>query len=214
MAARAYTWGKSLGATVAYGVVMDGTPRAPSTYTGRFGIPAFGVHGHVCVLRLPVPSAPLPEDPACETDFAAVSSRFPLLSPPRFAPLDGIPTERSLQPPVSLVLPDGCACGLLEDTRRAKRLLLDDGTEMQSAHLSRFAYADPIAGATLLRQALARCARHLAPPALFVSVPAVDTAAFLRLLGDIPNVVQAPATIYASSLPNSDAPWNLSTAEI
>ena len=103
---------------------------------------------------------------------------------------------------------------MLEDTRRAKRLLLDDGGELVSAHLSKFAYADVGAGTVLLRRALARCGQSGQAPALFVSVPEVDTTAFVRLLGDVPEVVQAPATIYAVGLPVSGASWNLSTAEI
>ena len=214
LAARAYSWGRGSGASAAYGVVMDGTPRAPSTYSGRFGIPAFGVAGRVCVLRLPIPATGVEEDAACESDAGTLESRYQALSTGRFAPLGGGAEWRSSRAPVFLVTPDRCACGVLEDTRRAKRLLLDDGGEMVSAHLSKFAYADVRAGVWLLRQALARCGPRTPAPALFVSVPGIDTAAFVRLLGDIPGIVQAPATIYAAGLTPSGEPWNLSTAEI
>jgi len=66
-----------------------------------------------------------------------------------YASLDGNPAERSETSPLWLLEPDGSACGRLEDTRRAKRLIADDGVEMRSAHLSCFAYQDPRAGAVL-----------------------------------------------------------------
>ena len=214
LAARAHAWARAGGAVAAYGVVMDGTPRSPATYSGRFGIPAFGVAGKVCVLRLPVPVTGPPEADSCEADAGTVERCYRALSAGRFAPLGGGAEGRSARAATYLTASDGGACGVLEDTRRAKRLLLDDGGELVSAHFSKFAYADVGAGAALLRGALARCGQTKQAPALFVSVPEVDTEAFVRLLGDVPDVVQAPATIYAVGLPVSGASWNLSTAEI
>ena len=214
LAAKAYSWGRGSGATTAYGVVMDGTPRSPSTYSGRFGIPAFGVVGHVCVLRLPIPANGGEEDAAYEARIETLENRYQVLSVGRFAPLGGGAEWRSSCEPMFLVTPDGCACGVLEDTRRAKRLLLDEGGEMISAHLSKFAYSDVRAGVLILRQALARCRQRTLAPALFVSVPEIDTAAFVRLLGDVPDIIQAPATVFGAGFAASHEPWNLSTAEI
>ena len=214
LAAEAYSWGRGHGVAAAYGVVMDGTPRSPSTYSGRFGIPAFGRIGHVCVLRLPVPTNSEEEDAAYESDGETLETRYRALSARRFAPLGGGAQWRSSRAPIFLVIPNGCACGVLEDTRQAKRLLLDDGGEMISAHLSKFAYADVPAGVSLLRQALALCGQRTLAPALFVSVPGIDAAEFVRLLGDLPEVVEAPATIYGAGFALSDEPWNISTAEI
>src|SRR5262249_11759480 len=42
-----------------------------------------------------------------------------------------------------LVTSEGQACGLFEDTRRGKRLIADDGSQLISAHLSYFAFATP-----------------------------------------------------------------------
>ncbi len=214
LAAKAYAWGRERGAAAAYGVVMDGTPRSPSTYSGRFGIPAFGVISHVRVLRLSIPANDRDGDLAREVDAETVEDQYRALSAGRFAPLGGDPRWRSGRAPVFLLTPDGCACGTLEDTRCAKRLLLDDGGEMVSAHLSKFAYADVRAGVLLLHQALAVCRRQAVAPALFVSVPAIDSAEFVRLLGDVPEIVQAPATIYGAGFAVSGDPWNINTAEI
>lgn len=214
LSARAFVWGREQGAAAAYGVVMDGTPRSPSTYSGRFGIPAFAVTGHVGILRLPVPSFAAGEEEdvaAGDDDMDELHAR---LSTGRHTPLGGEAAERSERPAFPLVHPQERACGVLEDTRRAKRLLLDDGGEMVSAHLSKFAYADPMSGASLLRQALEHCARGKLAPALFVSVPEVDAATFTGFLKDLPGIVHAPATIYAAGFPADAAPWNLNTAEI
>ena len=216
LSAAAFAWGRQQGAVAAYGVVMDGTPRAPSTYSGRFGIPAFAVAGHVCVLRLPVPPASGgDEEPhPTTTSVAGVDEEYNRLGTGRYTPSGGCPAERSEMPAWPMVDGPQRACGILEDTRRAKRLLLDDGSEMVSAHLSKFAYADPAAGASLVRRALDLCARRNLAPALFVSVPAVDAGTFAGLLKDVPGIVHAPATIYAAGLRAGTAAWNLNTAEI
>ena len=113
--------------------------------------------------------------------------------------------------PTWLVDRDGRACGLFEDTRRAKRLIADDGTELRSAHLSYFAYSDAAMGADLLRSALALAGRR-GFPALFVAIAETDTAALQSALADV-TVITAPATVYAMGLP-ADGLWNINTAEI
>jgi hypothetical protein len=106
---------------------------------------------------------------------------------------------------------DRRACGRLEDTRRAKRLIADDGAEMISAHLSCFAYADPCAGAILLQEALRRAA-ELGFPALFVAVAPSDATPLCQAVR-ANDVVTAPATIYGTGLEPGPL-WNINTAEI
>lgn len=103
------------------------------------------------------------------------------------------------------------ACGRLEDTRRAKRLIADDGQEMSSAHISCFAYRDP-ASAVELAQAARAQAAGLEFPALFVAAPPADAEAIRRGLGST-EVVAAPATIYGTGL-EAGRLWNINTAEI
>jgi len=132
------------------------------------------------------------------------------LSVGRYASPGGNPAERSETEPLWLMEPNGQACGRLEDTRRAKRLIADDGVEMRSAHLSCFACQDLRSGVQLLRVAL----RHAASrgfPALFVAVAASDAENFSQPLGGA-GVVPSPATIYGTGL--EPGVWNINTAEI
>jgi hypothetical protein len=196
----------------AFAVVMDGTRATPTAYTGRLNIPAFTALGHILVLRIPTESASSPigienfggEDKAGQECYRRLSTG-------RYASVGGTPAERSQTVPVWMVHPDGSACGHLEDTTRAKRLIADDGSEMLSAHLSFFACATPGAGAELIRAALHRANRS-GFPALFVSVPAREGQALHAALA-VPGTVAAPATVYGAGLaPGFD--WMINTAEI
>jgi hypothetical protein len=192
-------------ADLGFGVVMDGTPVLPSRYTGRAGVPFFPPAGALMVYRLPCgPDAePMPDLSAPEESVRAC---FRALGAGRLACPPGRPAERSLAAPEWLLLPDGSACGCLEDTRRAKRLIADDGTEMISAHLSCFAYRDTASATRLLHAARARAAAR-GFPALFAAVPACDTLDVLPA-----DAVHAPATVFGDCFPS--ALWLISTSEI
>jgi hypothetical protein len=198
-------------AEAAFSVVMDGTSVTPTRYTGRLGIPLFAELGKIMVLRLPTSGiqADLGED--WMTTEEGGSACYLRLSVGRYASPGGNPAERSEMEPLWLMEPNGQACGRLEDTRRAKRLIDDDGVEMRSAHLSCFAYQNLRAGVKLLRSAL----RHAAGrglPALFVAVAAPEAENFSQPLEGM-GVVLAPATIYGSGLEPGPI-WNINTAEI
>jgi hypothetical protein len=195
----------------AFGVVMDGTPVTPLRYTGRLGLPAFQELGKILVLRLPTNGLPTETDGCLATSAEQGTDCYLRLSTGQYVCLGGDPAERSETEPLWLREPGGRACGRLEDTYRAKRLIADDGTEMRSAHLSCFAFADVDAGAELVRAAI-RLAGSRGFPALFVAVAAVDAAAFCQALGQ-PEVVTAPATVYGAGLEPADS-WNINTAEI
>jgi hypothetical protein len=192
-----------------YGVVMDGTPTTPEAYVGRLGIPAFEVVGKITVLQLKSPLGQAGEcSPVNAADGLAAHRR---LSRGAWTCIDGRPEERSEMKPRWLLLPDGSACGRLEDTLRAKRLFTDAGEEMRSAHLSCFAFEQPAAGAALLRSAL-RHAGALGFPAMFVAVPSPQADALRHAFDDAPLAV-ASATIYGARLPAGDL-WSINTAEI
>jgi hypothetical protein len=197
--------------TSSFAVVMDGTPVTPERYTGRLGIPSFEVLGKVMVLRLSTMGSHAMQDKEQRTSEETGTARYLQLSAGRYASPGGNPAERSEMDPLWLLAPDGEACGRLEDTRRGKRLISDDGTEMQSAHMSCFAYQDVSAGVAILRVALGfAAARGL--PALFVAVAAAEAEDFRRLLEGTDPVL-APATIYGTGLEPGPL-WNINTAEI
>ncbi len=193
-----------------FAVVMDGSRSVPSDYSGRAGIPAFTVVGKTMIMRFACDQRECPDDSFVSTE-AQVRACYRRLSRGRYASVIGNPAERSLLTPIWLVTPDGSACGCLEDTRWAKRLVANDGLEIMSAHLSAFAFRDAGDGAALIRAACAQAAL-LNYPALFVAVAQADAQALHAALGDI-NVVYAPATIYAHGFSPGPA-WNIHSSEI
>jgi hypothetical protein len=205
-------------AQAAFAVVMDGTPVTPTRYTGRLGIPLFSELAKILVLRLPTSGIQVDRNDGWLTTGKRGGDCYLRLSAGRYACPGGNPAQRSEMEPLWLMEPGAQACGRLEDTRRAKRLIADDGVEMRSAHLSCFAYRDASAGVELLRVALCHAARR-GLPALFLAVAASEAQDFCPALGrglqTTPqrSAVLAPATIYGAGL-ESGPVWNINTAEI
>jgi hypothetical protein len=198
-------------ADAAFGVVMDGTRVTPERYTGRLGIPPFRELGKVTVLRLSTASDGGSPDVRFVTTAGPAVACYRRLSAGRYASPGGDPAERSEIAPVWLTHSDGSACGRLEDTRRAKRLIADDGTEMRSAHLSAFAFGDLRAGVELLREAIRR-AGSLGSPALFVAVSLAEAEGIRAALPGV-EAVAAPATVFGAGLEPFPL-WNINTTEI
>lgn len=198
-------------ARAAFSVVMDGTPVTPQRYTGRLGIPLFQEIGKIAVLRLQTGQRPTDPDLCGTTSAESGDACYRRLSASRYACPGGAPAERSETEPLWLMTADGRACGRLEDTLRAKRLIADNGEEMRSAHMSCFGYQDPRAGAQLLHVA-SRFAADRGFPALFVAVAAPEAEAFCLALSDV-EVVVAPATVFGAGLEPGPL-WNINTAEI
>jgi len=193
----------------AYSVVMDGTRRTPQRYTGRAGVPEFNVVGQLSILRLrtrPVAGTNPPTEVCSPSDVEELQRRW---TPNHCVPLAGVPAHRSQMEPVGLRSVNGSAAGILEDTRRGKRLIDQSGQEMISAHLSRFSYQTIQDGVRLLADALDR-AGQLGFPAMFTSVPSEDAPAVLK---SIPGTVLAPATIYACGF-GERSTWRVDTSEI
>src|SRR5206468_11190924 len=101
---------------VGFCVVMDGTAATPDAYTGRAGIPAAAAVGRLRVLRIPC-EAPEAEDRRFWMHGEVAFARYRDMSRGRYACAGGDPAERSEMRPTWLMLPDGSACGRLEDTR-------------------------------------------------------------------------------------------------
>ena len=196
--------------TAAYGIVMDGTRISPGSYTGRVGIPEFLVIGKVCVLRFDT-KVDFDRGQVQITSAECGEKCYRALSIGRYMTADGTPEVRSEMGPLWLVHGDGAACGRLEDTRRAKRLIDRDGIEMMSAHLAYFAWRTAGAAAELIHAARSEAAKR-GMPALFVAVADVDLMQLESALGDIDKIV-APATVYGAGLPKGHA-WNINSSEI
>lgn len=179
-----------------YGIVMNGTGRRPTDYTGRLEIPAFQELAQIVVLRISAGEAT-----AAPAIAMAHSSQRPACV------LTGGRHElRSLMTPLRIA-----DAAWLEDTRRGKRLWTDAGTEMLSAHLSGFHFNDPVHGADIIRQAL-HAAQGSGLPALFAAVPQSMVTSLLAEMHGM-QVLLAPATIYGHGLePGHD--WWVDTAEI
>jgi hypothetical protein len=194
-----------------FGVVMDGTARTPEDYTGRCGIPVFRDLGQLVVFRISVSDACAKFNPGCfQTAPEAGLACYRSLSLGRYACPAGQAEQRSQINPVWLTSPDGSACGMLEDTRKAKRLITGDGSELLSAHLSCFAYITVAMAAELIRVALRQVA-GLGFPALFVAVVESDAQELREALHPL-EVLAAPATVYGTGLMAGS--WNINSSEI
>jgi hypothetical protein len=194
-----------------YCVVMDGTGRLPTDYTGRLGIPPFERLGEIMIMRLS-PHETLPNETTVNVVSAAEAEQYvPCLRSAGVAAVGGQRSRRSRMTPLGLVESSGQACGILEDTRRGKSLYLESGEELLSAHLSNWTWANPQAGSNVLKQAVATGIQN-GFPALFAAVPKRHYPQFVPLLR--PLVIQeAPATIFGAGFsPAQD--WWIDTAEI
>jgi len=192
-----------------YCVVMKGTGRLPTDYTGRLGIPGFEQAGEIMILRVSGGGGSSNGARIVEGDeFREIQGALPLSG---FRPVTGRSELRSAMAPVYLAAPDDAACAVLEDTRLGKRLMLGSGGELLSAHLSDFRYRTPESAAGVIHHAVALAAGQ-GIPAVFLGIPAGRAAGLGRYLSDM-TVTEAPATVHAHGFP-IDGEWWIDTAEI
>lgn len=196
------------GCTRCYCVVMGGTGKLPTDYTGRLGVPRFELLGEIVILRVEGAETGGACRPVSASSFEELSAMLPRHG---YSACGAERTLRSVIEPVHLVTPQGDACGIIEDTRKGKQLSREDGGELLSAHLSGLAFASEEAGALLLQDA-SYLARQAGLPALFAAVPASKAAELLACLGSH-RVTVAPAGIYGHEL-EIGHDWWIDTAEI
>lgn len=190
-------------------VVMEGTGRLPTDYTGRIGVPGFERLGEIMILRLSSAGETAAQGRSVDkAEFNEVNRGIPT---PGIRPASGVSKLRSVMVPEFLLSLDGDACGVLEDTRKGKRLFLDSGEEMPSAHLSDFRFRSVYSAARLLEYAV-KIAKGRGIPAVFVAVPASQSPALLPALSHL-EVTTAPAMIYGHDI-EADADWWINTAEV
>ena len=192
----------------AYGVVMDGTGRIPPNYTGRLSIPEFTQIAQLSILQ--ITTAHQPAESPTELPFIDWMHLHKSLPQRGVSSTGGTPALRSKMPPAHLGTHR--ACGYLEDTRLAKRLLISPGKELHAAHLSQLAFEEIPDAALLLRQAINRCAA-LGIPTLFTATPPSIAPALINALSGI-QVQIAQATIFGCGFGDISADWWLDTSEI
>lgn len=208
LAQHAAAWGSER-TDAAFSIVMGGTAVTPDAYTGRAGLPRLSRLTNLAVIRTPVPQM---RGGQLSTDGRVSSaSAFRALSAGRYATPAETPLMRSSVTPQGVDLENGAASGFVEDTREAKRLIVEGGEELVSAHLSNFAFRSIADGAQLVRGALA-CAARMQYPALFFAVHESEAEPILRQL-NIAGTTVASATVYGFGM-TAGAAWNVNTSEI
>lgn len=193
-----------------YSVVMAGTSSEPEAYTGRIGIPGFAAVAEIAILRFLIASSLPPSRVvnASPDEFSRTQER---LRAAGVQPALGAPLLRSMIDVQQFCHVNETACGLLEDTRRGKRLIQSSGEEINSAHLSRFSWSDQTAAVELLKYALNR-SLELGFPAMFCSMPSSAWAQLKPLLHALESQ-QTSATVYGYHVPDS-RDWWIDTSEI
>lgn len=194
----------------AYGVVMDGTKKLPNAYTGRLGVPQFNELGKLSILR--VDASQNRSEELLTLPLNEWKSIHQLLSRYGVLPEKGDSTLRSNLPVEYLTSANGLACGCLEDTTLAKRLILSSGKEMRTAHLSRFTYEDADSAAQLLRAVSNRCS-ELGYSAFFTSIPSSLEKEILSIR-DLPETTLAPATVFGCGDWDLNKDWFIDSAAI
>ncbi len=207
-------------AEAAYSVVMEGTPVPPTCYTGRLGVELFEKLAKIMILKIPTGkvSGAVLNDWECSA--ADGWNGYWALTQNAARCLGGKPAVRSAICPQWLAAPNREAVGLIEDTRRGKRLLLapprgsscaGEGVEINASHLSHCAWSEAESGIALLRQALLRL-KERGFGAMFAAVPLSEAETIAAGLG-LEAIVRAPAGIYGAGL-DSGMLWNINTSEI
>ncbi len=202
---------ESSGCQRCYCVVMGGTGRRPTDYTGRMGVPPFEPLGEIMIMRLSPRETLAIDDTVRIATVSDVENLCQQIRGEGVSAACGLSSERSLMTPLGFIDSTGLACGKLEDTRRGKRLHLESGEELLSAHLSTWAWTDARAGARVLQQALAVTLRN-GFPALFAALPRPWYPELAPLLSPL-QIQEAPATIFGTGF-DLGQDWWIDTAEI
>lgn len=185
----------SAGYTAGFSVVMEGSITTDK-HTGRLGIPPFAELGKIVILRFDT-----------RRDFPGFPYAECAGSLHRPAGGEGVLCSEMM--PVELSVKG--ASGTLIDTRRGKRLVRSDGSEMVSAHLVGLNFEDS-EGLTEIIRLANKTAAAAGFPSLFVSLPGnLFSAPVLRAsVGDSASI--ANASVFGTSLPLGD--WWVNTSEI
>jgi hypothetical protein len=194
-------------------IVMNGTANSPLKYTGRLGITKFELLGEVSILRISIKHV-MDNKSWLVNQCNDASLLYKNLIAGRWSILSGVATMRSALQPQWFVSHNNSACGLVEDTRKTKKLFTLSNEEILSAHLSSFAYLSPFSGAEIIQMAM-KYASQFGYKSIFVAVSVNDAPIFHKILSSY-EITEAQASIFGN-LPGSiisTRQWVVNTAEI
>lgn len=192
-------------ADCAYCVVMDGTKITPDDYTGGERFPKLKPVANLYILRFETKAA------AEKTSTMNVSATqgfalYKQLCGTALCDLSNFKLRSTISP--RWFTSGDKACGMLEDTRRAKRLYLETGEELLSAHLSYFAFDDINAARAVLEASL-NSALLQKFPAMFVALSEAQHLFLAPFLKEF-RYSTSPATVYATDKKCALIPINTS----
>jgi len=192
----------------AMSVVMDGTKYTPNLYTGRVGFPRFDALSKIYILQIQTRHFP----------SHAIIESSPELGMKLFASIYQKPYF--MMHKINLRVKNGGrwlqsnddACAFLENTLLAKRLFLNNGSEIVNAHLSYLAYRDPEKALNIIKHSLT-LANAENYQALFIALSREEYAEMEPYLHQLPSLQISTATVYGTeNLKNIH--YNINTSEI
>lgn len=193
-----------------YAVVMTGTKSEPTSYTGRINIPEFKAVAEIVVVRI----LSVEDCDLCKVAEGSQELHRRILHHLSEDGVRAVSADLSLRSNIrerQICHENGSAVGLLEDTRRGKRLLHASGAEIVSSHLTGLRWSDPIAASDVLRFGFKR-SLDLGYPAMFCAVPRDLWSQLEPKLNGVKYQL-ASATVYGYAVPQG-VNWWIDTSEI
>lgn len=195
-------------ADIAYCVVMDGTDKTPSHYTGRVGIPSMQPLFKRYILRIES-DVKFQRQAVHELDIQEGWNLYlNLCKDMEFIESSNVALRSKFDPLWLSERKSGV--GMLEDTLNAKRLMIEDGHELLTSHLSYFNYCDEVSGLSVIKQAL-QTSRNRGFPAMFVSLSEFQFSELQPILSPIQFELATATVFTTSTLPEN---LTINTSEI
>lgn len=225
----------------ALAVVMGGTQNLPDSYSGRLGLREMKQLGTMHIYRIPLQSPDSSHEFKQAEQIASARAHSIIDTSPRnFFSFKPNLNDDSDSECTSIISPIwlgtnapgsttaagssespsvDCAVGCLQDTRRAKRLFREDGSEISNAHLTNF-YFDSIDSAASIIESALESARENDFEALFLSLDterSQQLSAVLEKLG----ATKSEAIIYGAGViaeeqfnDHSNRNWCINSSEV
>ncbi|NQZ57313.1 MAG: hypothetical protein HRT88_07565 [Lentisphaeraceae bacterium] len=191
-----------------YSIMMKGTRRAPSDYTGRLGLPKFRLQGKISIFRIPV-NVHFNKQACEEIELEEAQLLAEALNSSDYSLPMTRAAVRSKHKPRAFALKNNSAVCVVEDTMASKRIFDECDEEIVSAHLSSFQSENINCAGSLIKALMPQLAQA-GYPALFFAVPQCDAMEFSELM---PQAQRADAMVYGRNLEFGEN-WQVNTSEI